>query len=139
MIYVAPEETVDEDGLSLRVVPQRRRSETRVEETTNLVEISGLLVRAHVIVVTTGGDVIQAAAVLWGQSCTYARAKNLDMGSTRKIFLTNRVIPRRIQLNSAYLNYNLFHEVFGALNGAAAVVVEQVEKDQQVEVAVNLK
>lgn len=67
VIDVAPEETVDEDGLSLRVVPQRRRSKTRVEETADLVEISCLLVRAHVIVVTAGGDVIQAATVLWGR------------------------------------------------------------------------
>ena len=65
VIDVAPEETVDEDGLSLRVVPQRRRSETRVQETADLVEISGLLVRAHVVVVTTSGDMIQAATVLW--------------------------------------------------------------------------
>ena len=55
------------------------------------------------------------------------------------MYPTNLIIPRGMQINIVYLNYNLFHEVFGALNGAAAVVVEQVEKDQQVEVAVNLK
>ena len=68
VIYVAPEKTIDEDRLSLRVVPQCRCSQTRVEETANLVEISGLLVRTHVIVVTTGGDVIQAATILQRQA-----------------------------------------------------------------------
>ena len=55
------------------------------------------------------------------------------------MYPTNLIILRLIQTNIVYLNYNLFHEVFGALNGAAAVVVEQVEKDQQVEVTVDLK
>ena len=65
MVDVAPEEAVDEHGLSFGVVPQRRRPETRVEQAADLVEVSGLLVRAHVIVVTAGGDVIQAPTVLW--------------------------------------------------------------------------
>ena len=64
VIDVAPEEAVDEDGLSLRVVPQRRRPEPGVEEAADLVQIPRLLVRAHVIVVTTGRDVVQAATVL---------------------------------------------------------------------------
>ena len=64
VIDVAPEETIDEDGLSLRVVPQRRRPEPGVEEAADLVQIPRLLVRAHVIVVTAGRDVVQAATVL---------------------------------------------------------------------------
>ena len=64
VIDVAPKEAIDEDGLSLGVVPQRRRPEPGVEETADLVEIPRLLVRAHVIVVTTGRDVVQAATVL---------------------------------------------------------------------------
>ena len=68
MVDVAPEEAVDEHGLSFGVVPQRRRPETRVEQAADLVEVSGLLVRTHVIVVTTSGDVIQAPTVLWARS-----------------------------------------------------------------------
>ena len=38
-----------------------------------------------------------------------------------------------------HLNDNLLHEILRALHRAVAVVVEQVEEDQQVEVAINLK
>jgi len=65
-VQVVPEETIDEDGLALEIIPEGCCPQARMEEATNLVKLVHQLVTPHVVEIALGCNEIDGPTVLSG-------------------------------------------------------------------------